>query len=86
MTFREAVLKWHPDYNGGDTSRVCDFTRLMNHRRVTRLCACGCGEKLSAVRVRKGCRFASRLCATQFRFYRGQIPHAVRHAVSKTSL
>ena len=77
MNLKSKLFELHPDFNGGDTSRVVEFTQLMAARRQSevenRLCKCGCGEK-----VYRSCRslkynahreYYSRLCFIRHRFY-----------------
>lgn len=47
----EKLRALHPDTNGGDHSRVSEFTALMQLRR--RVCRCGCGRPLPKSRPKK---------------------------------
>lgn len=50
--FRQRVKLLHPDLNGGDTSTLDEFRKLLAEKEKfdleNRLCKCGCGRKLPA--------------------------------------
>lgn len=51
---REIITRLHPDFNGGDSSRVDEFTELMQARRkealLNRICPVpGCGKKIPKI-------------------------------------
>ncbi len=59
---KSILLRLHPDFNGGDSSRVDELQDFLSERRLQRQCAGGCGRKLPKVRVKHGCTYYSRLC------------------------
>lgn len=70
MTFSSQIRALHPDFNGGDTSRIEEFTALVKaHRAATTFCQCGCGELLAPV-TRKHFphrKFFSFVCSLRYR-------------------
>lgn len=78
MNFKAAITELHPDFNGGDASRIADFTALMAARRQQAIedhvCECGCGRKTyNAKASQKVKRFFSRPCFMRARYYKNAL-------------
>jgi len=70
MSFRESILSFHPDFNGGDTSKIGQFTKLMAGRKAIRKCNSPVCENT----LPKKCRlFCSKMCEMFTRFHSGKL-------------
>jgi hypothetical protein len=75
MTLKEAVLKWHPDHNGGDHTMLPLLIAFQEQRQLQQLkekrCLCGCGRKLYSPHVNqsklKMRKFFSYACHNAYR-------------------
>jgi hypothetical protein len=87
MSFKEKILELHPDFNGGDHSRVAELQSVIAQRRLAtrRFCACGCGALMSRAQLKVKQRFYDHRHAMWFRFYRNKFAGPQREASAQAS-
>lgn len=83
-TLKTQLLLLHPDFNGGDTSRIGELVAFMKSWRAqaieNKTCLAGCGRKvahkMSSPSVNKKKQFCGMICHRFFRFYRNKLAMA----------
>jgi hypothetical protein len=81
MNLKSEIKRLHPDFNGGDTSKTVEFTKLMADRKQqaleNKVCLCGCGRKIytsARWRGNQNLYFFSMGCRIFYKFYRNRLP------------